>query len=468
MATGLPDARVNIQDGGLGASSDAAGGVHLKIGVCTLGTPNKIYRVSNPTAVVDTFGTGELVNALLDAMQIGAREIIVVPAAPGVVGTIGAVAHSGTGGMTMTATGQPNNQYDIVVRITKGGTVNEAQYQLSLDGSVFQNVRTVPNNASIPIQGTGITLQFTPPEAPASPTFVEGDEYRVQATAPKMSNADYLAAMSVVKNNSLDYEYIHVVGASERSLWAMCASDAVALEENHKPIHFVCEARRPEPNETIDEWVQDLITERQSFTSSRVSVVAPLVQIAALDGSERWTNLGAAYTGILSRARVSESPGKVMNFPLTSVLALMEGMDNGHIKALDDAGYITARMFEGLPGFYITNGRTMASPGSDFEFVEVRRVVDKAARLVRQASVRFVQSEADDDGLDNLIANIGAPLAGQMMSPTAPEISDFALSIPDGQDIFSTRALDVDLAIVPIPIMKWITVRLKLNNPMMS
>ncbi|QUO43455.1 DUF2586 family protein [Brevibacillus composti] len=468
MPTGLPDAKVVIQDGGLGASNDAAGGVHLKIGVCTLGVPNRIYRVSDPNAVASTFGTGELVSALLDSMQIGARDIIVIPAAASIAGTISSVEHIGTGGMTLAVSGQPKNRYDVIVRITKSGTTNEAQYQLSLDGNTFGPVRTVPTDGTIELQGTGLTLQFNAPEPPATASFVEGDEYRFKTTAPQMSIQDFLSAMNVVKNNSLNYEYIHVVGESDGSLWAMCASDAEMLEENHKPIHFICEARRPGDGESLDEWVQDLIEARKSFVSDRVSVVAPLVKVASLDGSERWTNLAGVYAGILARARVSESPGKVMSFPLTNVVALMEGMNNSHIKALDDAGFITARTFEGLPGFYITNGRMMAAPGSDFEFVEIRRTVDKAARLVRQASVRYVQSEADEDGLDNLLANISAPLVAQMMSPAAPEISDFTLTIPEGQDIFSTRSLDVDLAIVPIPIMKWITVRLKLRNPMMS
>ncbi|WP_435924815.1 DUF2586 domain-containing protein [Paenibacillus sp. DYY-L-2] len=468
MPTGLPDAKVVIQDGGLGASHDAAGGVHLKIGVCSLGTPNQIYRVSDPSKIASTFGTGELVRALLDSMQLGARDIIVIPAAASVAGTVGAVTKTGTGGRVLNVTGTPNNRHDVIVKIVKSGAANAAQYQLSLDGSTFGPVRTIPSNGTIALPDTGLTLNFTSPTPPTTDNFVEGDEYRFETTAPQMSNADFLAAMNVVKNNSLNYEYIHVVGESDSSLWAMCASDAVALEENHKPIHFICEAQRPDEGETVDQWVQALITARQSFVSDRVSVVAPIVQVAALDGSVRWTNLAGVYAGILARARVSESPGKVMSFPLTNVTALMEGMDNSHIKALDDAGYITARTFEGLSGFYITNGRMMANAGSDFEFVEVRRTVDKAARLVRQASVRFVQSEADEDGLDNLIANLAAPLSGQMMSAGAPEISDFTLSIPEGQDIFSTRSLDIDLAVVPIPIMKWITVRLKLQNPNLS
>ncbi|KEQ23426.1 hypothetical protein ET33_16500 [Paenibacillus tyrfis] len=395
-------------------------------------------------------------------MQVGAREIIVVPAAASVAGTIGTVVRSGTGTMTLSVSGQPNHRYNVIVKINKAGGLNEAQYVLSFDGGQsYQAARTIPTNGIIAVDGTGLTLTFS-----GSGAFAEGDEYRFETTGPQMSNQDFIAAMNVVKNNSLEFEYIHVVGSSGASLWSMCASEANALEELHKPIHFVCEARRPDAGESIDEWVQDLIKERQSFTSNRVSVVAPLVRVAALDG-QRWTNLAAVYCGILARCRVSESPGKVMSFPLSNVLSLMEGMDNTHIKALDEAGFITARSFEGLPGFYITNGRMMAQPGSDFEFVEIRRTVDKAARLVRQASVRFVQSEADADGLDNLLANIAAPLYGQMMTPGAAEIREFHVNIPLGQNVTTTRSIEIDLAIVPIPIMKWITVRLKLQNPVL-
>jgi hypothetical protein len=463
VKSALPDVDVTIQDGGLGLTGYSATGVHVKIGSCTAADPGQFFYLNKPVQVKEKLGAGPLANACLDSLPV--QSIIAVVAAASVAGSIGDIDHVGTGTATFAATGSPNNEYEIVIEIVKGGGLNEAQYVLSIDGGDnWLPPKTVPVNGAIIITGTGVTITFTAGE-PAASSFVENDTYSFSTTAPAMSNADFLAALEIVKDQKFNYEFIHVVGESSAALWAVCATEADTLEQEHVPTFFVLEARNIAPGETVDQYVQALITERASLASTRVAVVAGRLDVTSLDGLIRDTNGGGVYNGILSRSRVHESPGKVMSYRVSNAVGLKpKGLNDGHIKALDEVGYVTFRTYVGMPGIYVTNGRMMAPPGSDYEFVETRRVADKATRLTRQAALFYVQSEGDEDGIANLQGHMEAPLDG-MKAPGVKEIMDYELIIDPEQDIITSKTLDVDLAIFPIPIMRWINIKLRMANP---
>lgn len=461
----LPDVDVEIQDGGLGLNGGVPSGIHVKIGSCTLAAVGSFFTITKPDQVPEKLGSGPLADACLDSLQLGSQQVIAVVAAASVAGTNGAVAKMGTGTATNAVTGTPNNKYDVIIEILKGGTLNVAQYRFSIDGGDnWSPKKTVPTNGAVEITGTGVTITFTA-GVPADGSFVEGDKYTFSTTAPAISNSDFLTALAVVKNNNMSYEFIHVVGQSAPALWAACGAEADTLFQNHVPMFFVMEARNIGAAETIDTYVSALITDAATFTHPRVKVVALRLETASLNGLIRDSNGSGLYCGILSKAKEHESPGKVMSFPVTPAIAIKpNGINDGHIAQLDAARYVTFRRYEGLPGIYVTNGKTMAAPGSDYEYVETLRVANKAARLVRQAALFYAQSEGDKDGINNLKSNMEAPL-DNMMGPDTKQIGGYKLTIDPNQDIITTKTLVTELAIFPIPIMRWITIKQRMSNP---
>lgn len=305
---GKSSVNVNRKDGGLGLTASVGQGTHIKIGVCTTGQANRLIALADPDDVAEKLGFGPLARACYDSMQLGARSIIAVPASASQAGSTTAVTRTGTGTATYALSGSPNDDYEVILRIVKGGTVNEAQYEVSVDGGDnFSPKKTIPTNGAVPIGDTGMTITFTPNATDPETSFVEGDEYRWKAKAPQMTQADFLAAMEAVKANiRVQFEFIHVVGASSVPLWAAGAAEATMIESQYKkPIFFIFEARGPAEDETTDEWVSALITERGSFASPDVCVVAGRLEISGLDKTVRDTNGAGVFSGI----RVQRHPG---------------------------------------------------------------------------------------------------------------------------------------------------------------
>lgn len=468
----LPDVNIEIIDGGMGLTPTDPSGIHVKIGVSTAGDTGVIYRMTSGDQAQENLGAGPLVDALMDSFQHGSQLLYAVKAVAAVDGTISVITKTGTGTATAVASGTPNDAYEIIIKALKAGALNEAQVQYSLDGGdSWSPKKTVPTNGVLEITGTGVTVTFTA-GVPASGSFVVDDSYTLNTTAPAMSNESFLAAMAVLKQTTGDFEFIHVVGESAPALWAVAASEADWFELNHVPLHVVLEARNKLASETLETYVQALLTDAATFAHPRVSVVAGRIEMAALDGRVRDTNMAGAYNGIVSKAKVKESPGKVMSYRLTAAIALKPDGIEPHIAALDGARYVTARRYKGLGGTYVTNGRMMAPLGSDYEFVETRRVADKATRAVRNAALLFehYDLEITEDGkldLTNFKSQLEAPL-DVMASPALREIAGYELAIDPTQNIISSKQLVGDLSIFPIPIMRWITIRQKMKNPFLK
>jgi hypothetical protein len=129
---------------------------------------------------------------------------------------------------------------------------------------------------------------------------------------------------------------------------------------------------------------------------------------------------------------------------------------------------VTVRKITGLKGIYITSGQIMSEEGSDFDLVERRRVMDKACRLVRAAqlpslndSVR-VGRDGSPEGLKMLIAKSQSPLE---IMKTDQEISDGYVTVPEGQNILSTKKLRFKIRIVPLGKLAYIENEIAYSNP---
>lgn len=127
---------------------------------------------------------------------------------------------------------------------------------------------------------------------------------------------------------------------------------------------------------------------------------------------------------------------------------------------MNNAGYITFRTYEGLTGVYLTEGRIIADSDSDYQYVELRRVMDKACRNLRRAALQYKHAEADGD-----LTHLEASLQQEVDTMAgAGEISTGRISIPD-QDILATSTLRVKIRLVPVGIMREIELEVGFENP---
>ncbi|MCM0757348.1 DUF2586 domain-containing protein [Sporomusa sphaeroides DSM 2875] len=467
----LSDVNILIKDGGLGIQPSSGTGTHAKIGVSSAGTIGEIVSVTEGDQIAGKFGTGPLANALADSYMTGSRYMYTVRAEGDVSGSIGQITASKSGTGTFAVTGIPLDEYDVIVKIIDTGRFNSATFQYSLDGGdTYSKLITVPaGNGEYTVSGTGLKFTFTEGQDEPQNSFRAGDKFAFKTVAPTASVSSINAAIDALFESKYTFEGIHIVGISSASLWAALAARADEAESRFRYLYFLAEARGLDPNETVDTWVNALLTSGSGFSHPRVGVCAGRLEISDyFTGRVIERNGAGIFGGRVMKCKVMESAGKVMLGSLPGVVSLRPvGLNSGHIAALDEGRFITFREYEGLNGQYVTDFRLMASVVSDYQYGEYRRVMDKACRAVRIAGLRYKNAEASDNGLNDFEAYLRQPL-NIMSSPDVGEITAGRVIIPRDQDILATSKLRVKVRIQPVGIMRDIEIEIGMENPYLT
>jgi hypothetical protein len=462
----LPDVRNRILDGAMGVLGADATGIFAAIGVAAKPS-NGIVTFSAPDQVDDLIGDGPLRDLLVSSLSIAKTTVYAIALEGTVSGTLSAVQPGGdnTGQGTVAAAGHPRNEYDILIKILSDGLLNEGTFQVTIDGNPGKKL-TVPGDGEYLIPGTGITLTFDT----AAGMFKEGDAFSFTATPPGATNGEILEAVDKILEAKKAIEWITVAGISAAPLWAALATKAEGAAEIFQYLFFVAQARYPGSEESLDEWVNALTgSERGTVASTRLQVIAGWIEEADSNGQLDVRGLIGTYCGKLAGLPVHQGPDAVRSGSITAATALKpEGINDGHIEALKNAGYVTARQIIGLNGIYVTSGQIMSEAGSDYDLVERRRVMDKACRQVRTAQLIYlndvvkVGADGSPEGLEMFIAQSENPLK---IMQNAGEISSGYVVIPEGQNILSTKTLRTKVRIVPLGKLSYIENEIAYSNP---
>ena len=461
----LPGVKNVIKDGAMGVAGADATGYFAAVGVAAQ-YGQGILTFTDSEAVENVLGDGPLRDLLVSALSITKTTVYAIALEGTVPGTLSAVSagsqNAGTG--TITASGSPRNEYDITVEIMESGTLNEAVFRLGIDGLQGKRITvpSAPGTYSIP--GTGITLTF------GSGNFAEGDSYSLSATAPSATNGEVLAAIDSILEAKLSIEWIGVAGISAAPLWAALATKAEGAEGIYQYLFFIAQARYKNAAEDVDQWVNALTgTERGTVASTRLQVCAGWIEEADANGQVDVRGLIGTYCGKLASRKVHEGPDAVRYGGITAATALKpDGINDGHIETLKNAGYVTARQIIGLSGIYITSGQMMSEEGSDYDLVERRRVMDKACRQIRAAQLFYINDavkigkDGSPEGIKLLVAQSESPLK---IMVTEGEISSGQVTVPEGQNILSTKKLTCKVRIVPLGKLSYIENEIAYSNP---
>ncbi len=470
--TGLPWVEVKPQDFGIGSVPGSGEGVHVKIGVATVLAPNTLVTVTSPQGAKEQVG-GKLAEAAALAFGEGTQAVICLAANPSVAGVAGAVTKTGTGTATLTLTGStPRDDYKLRVRITRAAAnlaAAQAAFEYSLDdGNTYSPETAVPVSGVYIIPDTGLTLTWT------DGTFVVGDTYTATCTAPGYTLTDLINALNVLfARTELSYRFIHVVGAATPTV---AAGVNTALEtrandaNNPRFIHAILD--------TADDTDANLIAAFASFTSVRVGaggryadVVSPITGLV-MKRPSAWVIAGR-YSG----RPVEEHPGRYASGALKTVVKLHG--DESVTRALDAARFATLRTIQG--GFYITRGRLFAPPGSDYEQVQLREVMDVACEMAYRAWLRWLNEQIQVSAqtgriLEREALRIEAYVQGLVRTAlrgkvSIDEITDqpaVYVRIDRAENILSTKTIPYDISIVPLGYAERITGKVRFFNPQLQ
>jgi hypothetical protein len=464
---GLPDVKNTIKDGAMGVQGADATGNFAAIGVASKPS-NGIMTFVDAESVEAAIGDGPLRDLLVSALSIAKTTVKAIALEGTIPGTKSAVTSGSTnaGSGTLTVSGNPRNEYDVLVEIVSDGGLNEAAFRITIDGAAGKII-TVPDGAGqYEILDTGLTIQF----APGTTGFKEGDTFVFQATAPSATNGEVLAAIDQVLDAKLAIEWIAVAGQSSAPLWAALATKAQGAEAIYQYLFFVAQARYKTDAETLDDYVNALTgTERGVTTSTRLQVCAGWIEEADANGQVDERGMIGVYCGALAQRGVHQGPDATRYGSISAATAIKpDGLNDGHIESLKNAGYVTVRKIIGLTGIYVTSGQMMCEAGSDYNIVERRRVMDKACRQIRAAQLFYlndvveVGADGSPEGLDMFVAQSEGPLR---IMKTNKEISNGYVVVPKGQNILSTSTLRTKIRIVPLGKMSYIENEIAYSNP---
>ena len=463
----LPNVKNIIKDGAMGVGGADSTGNFAAIGVAAIPS-NGILTFVDPSEVEKTIGDGPLRDLVVSALSIAKTTVKVIALEGTVPGGKSAVtpgaANAGSGAVTVS--GNPRNEYDVLVEIMADGGLNDAAFRITLDGAAGKTI-TVPDGGGLyAIPNTGLSITFAPGEG----GFKAGDTFSFTTTAPAATNGEVLAAVDQILDAKPDIEWIAVAGITAAPLWAALAAKAEGAEAAFQYLFFVAQARYKTGAETVDAWVNALTgAERGVTTSTRLQVCAGWIEEADANGQVDERGIIGVYCGTLARSGVHQGPDAVRYGSIGAATAIKpDGLNDGHIETLKNSGYVTVRKITGLTGIYITSGQMMCEEGSDYNMVERRRVMDKACRQIRAAQLFYlndvvkVGADGSPEGLEMFTAQSEGPLR---IMKTNKEISDGYVVIPEGQNILSTSTLRTKIRIAPLGKMSYIENEIAYSNP---
>lgn len=458
----LRDVKQTITDFGIGASTVKGEGVHIKLGVSHVASniPLSITGAMDAEKIREKLGDTPLADSCIDSINSGCNVIYALPVPIGIDGDIteGEKSVIGTGAITLT--GSPYNEHNIVIVITVTGEKNVGAFKYTVDDGDTSEEETIPLNGAYIIPDTGLTINF------GEGTFERNDTFTFTCTAPKMTNQGIMDALGKIKHFNINFEFIHVAGATEKALWAALTVEGEKFfDVYYKPCVFVCEVRPPNVDETIDQYAQYLREQKEGVISRNLQVISH--RLLFMRGAKE-VNINAASVimGLHARAKVQQSIGEVAEFDIKGALEILPSGIEDYTSELDDLGYTTLREFSGIEGIYVNNSRTFAKEGSDYAYTERVRAMYKAVRETRKTALTKIQTQIDlsnqEASLKAIVEFINVPVERMV---DEKELSSARVEIPEDQDILGTEKLYFKIRAVPIGILREIEIDAGFENP---
>jgi hypothetical protein len=396
-----------------------------------------------------------------------AGDVWTVSAADGTVSFSG----SGNNGCTISSV-SPVDAYSVVVTCTTGGALGAAQVTLSLDGgNTTIGPLLVPASGKYSPPDTGLLLTFANP-------LVAGDAWSCSTTAAAYSTTDLTNAMTAALADSRTWGFVHVVGVASTASNANSVATTLQTQLDAAAAAYRYARGIVEfPTDTD----ANLLTAVAATQAARVAAAAGFAYVTSPISARQWL----APSGWLMAARasarpVSEDLGRVATGALQSASlsatnsALAKQRDELATPGLDAGRFTTLRSIIGRPGVYITSGRTLAAPGSDYSLWQNGRVMDVACATVRDALLQFLNSSlrVNSDGTINetdaqaIEAQCKAKLDAALVTPG--DASAASVVVTRTNSILSTQELKVSIRVTPLGYARQITVDIGFQNPALS
>ena len=479
MAIG--SASVTFREGQLPVAAETTDNLIVVYGYCTLGTANTLYSFqgSSPTDVVTQLGYGPLAQLVAELMATpGHGPVVAVPCAA-TAGVLSSVTAAGTSPPTVTLTGNSVDEILGRVEILTGGARGTATFRYSLDydsanPSAASWTGPIVTAATYLMDNSGVTLNF------ATGTYATDNVYTFTGAQPAHSDAQITAGMDAVFAAGTDFGIGYIlqrprdttdalaVTAMATTFAAVSAKVDTLESTGYKYTLHLIEAPRPIASDSsgLATWRSALTgSTAQALAHKRMAIVAGYGRIKSVVDSRVYRRpMGWRILQRLSVADISEKVSRVDSGPLSTILSIEhdEGTTGGLSNGSSGQRYLTVRTWSGLNGYYAAADPTFASVGSDYATVVRLRVVNRGAKVLRNALLRYVDDtiladsttgkilETEAQHIDeDITAQLTDALINSKSRSGKPHVSSVRGRVSRTDNILSTSTLTGTAAIQP-------------------
>lgn len=470
----VPSVVITELDGQIGALPDGQK-ILAMVGVSDSGTANSPAAFGRKQDVISAFGGGPLVEEACHFIETTRLPVLCVKTGASIAGTSDAVGATGkTGTSVITATGAPNDDYDLVFTVVAGGTIGVAgiTFTLSYDnGRTPGNVTALGTANTYAVPGAGaLTLNF------AAGTLVAGDVVTLRTHAPNWNSTELAAAITALSQSSLQWEICDIVGPIDGTAFDAIETAFAGLPEKD----WLGNCRMPNAGESEATYLAAMV----AIFGSRSTKLGGLCYGAAktVSGVSFRQYRRPIRTTVATRIASTSEEVDASEVDLGALPGVNIRTNGGnpdpdcHDEAVnpgaDDARFITLRTIDGIPGVYINNPRIFSAPGSDFEFFQHRRVIIIAKRTLRLYFMMRLSKPIVVDKNTGFIletealeieSGAKAEMRGELLAK--PKASAISVELSRTDNLLTTKKLTVQARVTPLAYPKEIDVSIGFFNP---
>lgn len=397
----------------------------------------------------------------------------------GVLGTLVTTGVAGTSVVTVDTAVKPWDDYEVIVRVKNGGTIGTTGIVLewSLDGGRGKWIETslgTANNITLADDNAG-NCKF----AFAAGTLVTGDTWTAVAVGPSSDDAALADACEGLRTTMNDFDLVFVNEPLDASSVAVLDAKAKLMSTLGREVAMIGSFRWPNAGETEQQYLAAWRAAFDSTVATHCSVWAGAVD-AQSPISQRQYRRRSAWDAAV--AAVSVGPGqdlaeKGIGPRPPAVTILGPNLNPRHHNellspGLDNARASTYRTWFNKQGTFVGNPRLLGAANSDFKFLQHRRVMNHAKRVVRRVLEEY--SSADivvnaktgfilDEQANDIDIVVNAAL--QLELTDEREASDVVFRLRRDENILSTLTLRGPLQVTPLAYAKLIKVTAGFYNP---
>lgn len=481
-----PAVNITELDGALGVLPASAGRLLACVGTSTKGPLNTPATFARVRDVVETFGSGPLVEAAAVFIKTHGRPCVIVRTGQSVAGSFpadDAVSFSGSGTSTVTVDDvntAPHDDLEFYFLVTSGGTVGTTgiEFQYSIDGG-----RTMSA-----IQSLGISNSFVFPESGGvevefgAGTLSKNDSFSFVGKAPKWNNTELAEGIAALFATQINWEICEVVGEVESTSLDVIDSLFNSALQNGKAKSWIGNVRVPDLGESSSAYQSSLTS---AFTTKATKMGALCAGAADIVSgvSGRIYRRPISFAVAALEQSVSEEiniadvdVGNLVGVSIRDRFGNPKEHDESLNPGLDDARFVALRTWEGFAGVYVNRMRIFSSAGSDFDLHTKRRVINLAHTTLRAYFTRRLNKPIRVDASTGFILEQealemehgGRTQLASVLLFAKPKASAVDVIISRTDNILSTKTLTVTARVTPLGYAEFIEIDLGFVNPALA